>query len=81
MSLSGKEYPQGQFLRHKLNGFTLIAWWDRNQGDSRDGCNSNFIWEGEHTSEEMVAEFRKLFPTIAKNLDDANIELVEITKE
>ncbi len=77
----GEEYPQGQFLRHVVNGFTMISWWDRNQGDSRGGCNSNFMLEGEHTSEEMMTEFRKLFPVHAKNLDDVNIELVDVTPE
>lgn len=43
---NGDEFPQGQFLRHEINGFTMISWWDRNQGDQRSGCNSNFILEG-----------------------------------
>ncbi len=73
------ERPQGMFLRHELNGFTLISWWDRNQGDKRGGCNSNFILEGEHSSEVMVKRFRVLFPTIAENLDRAGVKLVDVT--
>ena len=74
-----KELPQGKVLRHSINGFTMISWWDRNQGDRRPGCNSNFLLDGEHTSETMLEKFRELFPTIAANLDKADIKLVDVT--
>lgn len=74
-----EECPEGQFLRHVLpSGFTAIAFWDRNQGDTRPGCNSNFLLFGEHTSEVMLTEFRKHFPHVVENLDNAGVALVEV---
>lgn len=75
-----EEYKQGQFVRHDLDtGYTAIAWWDRNQGDLRDGCSSTFFYEGLHTSDEMVAAFREHFPHVAANIDRAGIHLVDVT--
>ncbi len=73
------ECPQGQFLRHELNsGFTAIQWWDRNQGDSRSACNSTFLWRGQHTSEEMLAELAEHFPHALARLTAAGISLIEV---
>lgn len=69
---------QGQFLRHQHRGYTLIACWDRTQGDTRGACNSTFLLEGEHTSEEMVKAFGEHFPEQLENLTRAGIELVEV---
>jgi len=73
------EYPQGQFLRHVLdNGFTAIQWWDRCQGDGRGACNSTVLFEGEHTTEEMIEALRVNFPHVLANLAKHGVELVEV---
>lgn len=79
----GTELPQGQFLRHvfdypTLDRWTLISWWDRNQGDGRGACNSTILFEGDHTSEEVLAAGRQHFPHVFENLDRAGIALVEV---
>lgn len=77
---NAEEFPQGQFLRHRHDGFTLIQWWDRNQGDTRSACNSTILLEGEHTTEEMLAALAKHFPHVLANLNRAGVELVEVPK-
>jgi hypothetical protein len=61
---ASEELPQGQFLRHYFpgKGCTLLAWWDRAQGDTRGNCNSCFIALGNHTSAEMLEWFPKMYP-------------------
>lgn len=74
------ECPQGQFLRHERDGYTLISWWDRTQGDTRGNCNSTFLLEGTlHDSATMLVELERLFPHIVANLKRAGVELVEVT--
>lgn len=76
---NSEEYPLGHFLRHELdNGYTAIQWWDRNQGDTRGGCNSTILLEGKHSTEEMLAALREHFPWVLKNLERAGVELVEV---
>lgn len=75
---ASEELPQGQFLRHQREGFTLIAWWDRTQGDTRPGCNSTFLLEGDHTSAAMLAGLAQFFPHILQNLTTAGVELREV---
>jgi hypothetical protein len=79
---SGEECNQGEFLRHVIDfsdgRFTVISWWDRQQGDTRGACNSNFFLEGEHTSEEMLAALQHHFPHILENLKKGGIELVAV---
>lgn len=73
------ECPQGQFLLHHLgNGHTAIQWWDRTQGDTRGGCNSTVLLEGEHTADEMLAALREHFPHVLANLTKAGVELVQV---
>jgi hypothetical protein len=73
------ECPQGQFLLHLLDtGYTAIAWWDRTQGDSRSGCNSTLLLEGEHTAEGMLTALRTHFPTVLANLTKAGVQLVDV---
>jgi hypothetical protein len=77
-----EEYPQGQFLLHRLDsGFTAIQWWDRNQGDTRGACNSTILLEGEHEAPAMLAALAKHYPDVL-NLVRAGIELslVEVPK-
>ncbi len=74
------ECPEGQFLLHHLdNGFTAIAWWDRSQGDEREGGNSVLLLEGKHTAAEMIAALREHFPNAVIHLNDAEVELVEVS--
>lgn len=85
-----EEYPQGQFLRHELglagsewcqrDGFTVIQWWDRTQGDHRPNSNSTILLESVHTSEEMLAALAEHFPHVLANLTAAGIVLVEVKK-
>lgn len=77
-SLKLREAPQGQFLRHDLLGFSLIQWWDRNQGDGRGACNSTILLEGTHTSDEVLAAGRAHFPHVFERLAAAGVELVEV---
>jgi len=72
------EYPQGQFLRHQMLGYTILSWWDRCQGDSRPGSNSSIIAVGVYTSEVMLAALAEHFPTVIENLKRAGVELVEV---
>ena len=76
-----EECPQGQFLKHTVGGFTLIQWWDRNQGDGRGACNSTILLEGEHTSEEVLAAGKLHFPHVFENLERAGVALVEVFLE
>lgn len=72
------EYPQGQFLRHTHDGFSLIQWWDRCQGDSRSGCNSTVLLPGERTTEELLDALHSVFPSVAENLRRAGVNLLEV---
>lgn len=67
------ESLQGQFLLHIIDGFdglsqcfTVMSWWDCTQGDTRPGCNSTLILEGEHDGLTMVAALGKYFPHAAE---------------
>jgi hypothetical protein len=70
-----EEHEQGRFLLHVRNGWTLISWWDRKQGDTRGACNSSFVLQGEHTEAEMVAGLREHFPHVVENLARAGVAL------
>jgi hypothetical protein len=76
---AGRELPQGEFLLHRFRGRTLMAWWDRTQGDERGACNSVFIVEGDRTTEEMLALWPQCFPLQAANLERAGAQLREAT--
>lgn len=54
---------QGIAALHHKDGWTALSFWDRSV-DERMGCNSNFFWKGTHTFEEMLEQFRKVYPTI-----------------
>lgn len=70
-----EERPQGEFLLHRRDGFTLIAWWDRTQGDTRGACNSTFLLEGDHGVAGMLAGLAERFPHVLENLARAGVEL------
>lgn len=69
------ERPQGEYLLHQRGGFTLIAWWDRVQGDKRGACNSTFLLEGDHDETVMLSALARHFPHVLANLAHAGVEL------
>lgn len=71
------ECPQGEYLLHRWQGFTLLAWWDRTQGDARGNCSTTLLVEGEHDASAMLAELAARFPTVLDNLRRAGVELRE----
>lgn len=75
---NGAECEMGKFVRHYFRGYTLIAWWDRTQGDGRGACNSVFLVEGNHTSHEMLTLWPQCFPLQAANLSRAGVQLREV---
>lgn len=76
------EYPQGQFLLHFLDtGYTAAQWWDRCQGDTRGGCNSTILLEGQHTADEVLAGLREHFPHVLANLERHGVQLVEVQRQ
>lgn len=74
----GVPFPDGQFLRHLVNGCTLIAWWDRCQGDGRSGSNSMLVVDGEHDVDVMLEALQREFPHVITNLHRAGVELVYV---
>ncbi len=75
--------PQGEFRRVVItsNGdvYTILAWWDRSQGDFCADGNSCFIVRGTHAyaSEALVDAFPRHFPRQAIMLAASAIALVE----
>jgi hypothetical protein len=73
------ECPEGEFLLHHLdNGFTAMAWWDRQQGDRRPNSNSVLLYAGKHSADEMVAALREHFPQVLKNLRRSGVTLRQV---
>jgi hypothetical protein len=44
---------QGEYLLIHINGWTILAWWDRTV-DTRPGSHSTFLKHGTWTAEEML---------------------------
>ncbi len=59
---------------------TMLAWWDRAQGDTRPNCSTALIAEGEHDASAMLAELAARFPTVLDNLRRAGVELREVRR-
>ncbi len=57
---------QGQAALHHKAGWTALSWWDRASGDTRMGCNSTVIVEGEHDFEQMVILVGEHWPKVAE---------------
>lgn len=70
-----EECPQGEYLLHRWHGFTLLAWWDRTQGDRRPNCSTTLLVEGEHDASAMLAELAARFPAVLDNLRRAGVDL------
>ena len=76
-----EECPQGECLLHQgVHGFTVLAWWDRTQGDSRPGCSTTLFVEGEHDASAMLSELAAHFPGVLSNLRAAGVELREVRR-
>ena len=72
----GGELAQGVYRLHQLdNGYTALAWWDRTHGDTRPGCNSVVLMEGDHTAEELIAALHQHWPTVIAHLAKAGVVL------
>ena len=69
------ECPQGLYLLHRWQGFTLLAWWDRTQGDARGACSTTLLVEGDLDASAMLAELAARFPAVLDNLRRAGVEL------
>lgn len=80
VSMRSSECQQGQFLLHNLsNGYTAIQWWDRCQGDTRPGCNSTIMREGNFAAGELKDALARFFPVVLANLKRNGVELLEVT--
>lgn len=75
----GYEAPQGYYALHHLNGFTIMSWWDRCQGDTRPGSNSSIIAAGTLSADEMKVLLEQHFPLVAANLKTHGVQLQSIT--
>lgn len=58
-----REEHEGEALLHHVNGWTVLAFWDRSV-DKRGGCNSNFVERGTLTFEEMCTIAQAQFPSV-----------------
>lgn len=83
---SSEPRPNGAFRRTVVasNGdvYTILAWWDRMQGDGTDG-NACFVVRGAHaySSEALVLAFPLHFPRQALQLAAAGVRLHEAHDE
>lgn len=55
--------PEGQALVHHINGWTVLAFWDRSV-DGRFSSNSAFAFPCECTGEEAIEHAKREFPAI-----------------
>jgi hypothetical protein len=54
---------EGVAAIHYKDGWTAISFWDRSV-DTRPGCNSTFLADGNYTFEEMLAHAQNYFPSV-----------------
>lgn len=59
--LTGGAQLLGVARLHHRNGWTMLSCWDRSV-DSRPGSNANFMIEGKHDFETMLALVAETFP-------------------
>jgi hypothetical protein len=59
---------EGQATLVHLNGWTILAFWDRSI-DSRSGSNSAFVFQGLMTFTEVCEQARLRFPEIWKRFN------------
>ncbi len=58
-----EEQIEGRATLATLNGWTVMAFWDRSV-DTRRGSNSAFCIRGTHTFDEMVGIAKECFPAV-----------------
>lgn len=63
---------QGQARLHHVEGWTIIAWWDRS-GSNRPGSNVAFFVQGEHTFERALLYARERFPDEIRRMESSYI--------
>lgn len=61
---------QGRAFIHYVDGWTIVAWWDRSE-DKRGGCNANFLAEGRFGFATMLDIARKVFPREMRRMEAA----------
>lgn len=64
------EEVQGVAWLHHVEGWTVVAWWDRSE-DDRHGSNAVFLAPGEHAFGEMLDLARKAFPREMERMERA----------
>lgn len=57
------EAAQGQAALVRVNGWTVLAYWDRS-GDSRPNSNSAFAAKGDHSFDDMIAAAEDQYPWV-----------------
>lgn len=62
------EEVEGEFVHLVVDGWTLIAAWDKS-GDRRGGCTASFAFEGEHTGEGALQLARARWPAVLRRID------------
>lgn len=58
---SSEPEHEGRGFIHYIDGWTVIAWWDRSE-DKRYGCNAAFLVEGRHRFAAALDLARESFP-------------------
>lgn len=64
------EQVEGLAWLHHLDGFTVMAFWDRS-ADPRGRSNSAFVFEGKHDFEKMKQLAEEWFPKIWERMTSA----------
>ena len=60
--------PEGEFVWHQEDGWTLIAAWDRS-ADTRGGCSASFAVHALVEPEAMLALAREAHPAVLARID------------
>ena len=58
----GRDETEGRGFVHYVDGWTVIAWWDRS-ADARGGCNAAFLVRGRHVWTDALTLARAAFPS------------------
>ena len=63
-----REEKEGEFIHLQLDGWTLLAAWDRS-ADKRGECSVSFAFDALLSPEEALAETRKRWPQIIARME------------
>lgn len=66
----GDAQPVGLARLHHVEGWTVLAWWDRS-GDPRAGSNSAFVAPGIHTAATLRKLGADAFPAVWRRIEAA----------